>query len=103
MHLSACLCSENVLNKFLTKKKQWARLVKAWSVRDKDHLCNKALVRSFALMISKSLMVEGGEKQSHWITVAFWRDCRRSCSTTSDILPSYLLGFVSRDLKSTLP
>jgi len=67
-----------------------------------NYLCINARIRSFPVIIWKSGIEGGGVKQSHWITIAFWSDCKWCWCATSEKSSSYLLGFVCRDLESTL-
>lgn len=68
---------------------------------DMNYLCITARRRSCALTTLRSLVVEGGVKQSHWITIAFWRLCNLCRSTISDD-SSCLPILISRDLDRTL-
>lgn len=76
-------------------------LISSYTAWYNHYLCIKALRRSFVLTSSTLVIVEGGVKQSHWITIAFGRLCSRCCSATSDSL-SYLPTLISRDLDKTL-
>lgn len=70
-------------------------------LRKNKYLCINARWSSLALTTLASLIVDGGVKQSHWITIAFWRDCNRCCSATSDD-SSFFTTLISRDLDKTL-
>jgi len=65
------------------------------------YLWTSARTRSFLLTSLTFVIVDGGVKQSHWITLAFWRLCSLCCSATSDRL-SYLPALISRDLNKIL-
>lgn len=65
------------------------------------YLCTNARRRSFLLTSLTLVIVDGGVKQSHWMTLAFWRLWSLCCSATSDRL-SYLPTLISLDLIKTL-
>ena len=65
------------------------------------YLCVNARRSNFLLTSLTLEIVDGGVKQSHWMTLAFSRLCNLCCSATSD-KSSYFPTLISRDLNKIL-